>query len=180
MITYDKDIKISNTLLAGYEVFFDNSHPLHNYNGSVYYHRHLASIKKGDWLTPDEHVHHIDGNKRNNTFENISILTKKEHAEIEAKIRGWEVGVIYYCIVCKKELNQGKTLKTGMCAKCYSYSTRMFNPTKEDLEKLVWSMPTTSVARLFGVSDNAVGKRCKELGIEKPKRGYWSKVKSKK
>ena len=44
------------------------------------------------------------------------------------------------------------------------------------MEWLVWQMPTTEVADLFQVSDKAVEKRCKRLGISKPPRGYWAKV----
>ena len=40
---------------------------------------------------------------------------------------------------------------------------------------MVWSMPTVKVATLFNVSDKAIEKRCKLLGIEKPPRGYWRK-----
>ena len=35
--------------------------------------------------------------------------------------------------------------------------------------------PTVRIAKMLGVSDVAIGKRCKRLGIEKPGRGYWSK-----
>jgi len=41
---------------------------------------------------------------------------------------------------------------------------------------LVWSMPTLELARRLGVSDAAVGKRCRALGIRKPQRGFWSRV----
>jgi hypothetical protein len=41
---------------------------------------------------------------------------------------------------------------------------------------MVWQMPTTEVASIFGVSDKAVEKRCKLLGIPKPPRGYWAKL----
>lgn len=47
-----------------------------------------------------------------------------------------------------------------------------------ELERLVWSMPTTRVAADFGVSDVAVAKRCERLGIAKPHLGFWSKVKA--
>jgi hypothetical protein len=55
---------------------------------------------------------------------------------------------------------------------------RKFNPLKEDLEKLVWELPTLHVAKMFGVSDKAIDKRCKLLGIQKPGRGYWTKLKA--
>lgn len=48
--------------------------------------------------------------------------------------------------------------------------------TKSELEQLVWSMPTVKVAKLYGVSDSAVGKKCKNLGIKKPPRGFWAQV----
>lgn len=47
---------------------------------------------------------------------------------------------------------------------------------KLKLKLLVWSEPTTKVAERLGVSDVAVSKRCKKLGIEKPPRGYWRKL----
>lgn len=58
---------------------------------------------------------------------------------------------------------------------------RKFNPTKEELELLVQEKPMTEIGKIFGVSDNAVKKRCKRLGIElKPMRGHWMKVKAEK
>lgn len=45
-----------------------------------------------------------------------------------------------------------------------------------ELEQLVWSKPTTQIAKEFGISDVAIGKRCKNAGIPKPKPGFWRKV----
>lgn len=47
--------------------------------------------------------------------------------------------------------------------------------TREELERLVWEMPSERVAEKYGVSGKLIGKRCKQLGIEKPGRGYWAK-----
>ena len=55
---------------------------------------------------------------------------------------------------------------------------KKFEVDKETLQKLVWEMPTTKVASKFGVSDKAIEKRCKKLGINKPPRGYWAKQSS--
>lgn len=44
-------------------------------------------------------------------------------------------------------------------------STRKFNPSKEELENLVKTMPMTKVGKFFGVSDKAIRKRCILLGI---------------
>jgi hypothetical protein len=46
----------------------------------------------------------------------------------------------------------------------------------EELERLVWSMPTTKIAEQFGVSDSAIGKRCRQVGIKKPPAGFWARV----
>lgn len=51
-------------------------------------------------------------------------------------------------------------------------------PSKEELEKLLWEKPTTSIAKDLGVSDKAVEKHVKKLGLAKPPRGYWSKQKN--
>lgn len=45
-----------------------------------------------------------------------------------------------------------------------------------DLFDLVWSIPTSKLAKQLGVSDVAISKRCKQNGIEKPGPGYWRKI----
>ena len=55
---------------------------------------------------------------------------------------------------------------------------RVIRPSKDDLEQMVWSIPTSQVARQLGVTDKAVSKWCKYYDIHKPKRGYWAKQKS--
>ncbi len=59
---------------------------------------------------------------------------------------------------------------------CCALDRRLFEVTTEELNALVWSRTTTEVARLFGVSDKAIEKRCKRLGIPKPPRGYWLQI----
>jgi len=49
-------------------------------------------------------------------------------------------------------------------------------PTKEELQKLVLEKPTVVLSKELGVSDSAIGKKCRLLGINKPPRGYWEKV----
>ena len=49
---------------------------------------------------------------------------------------------------------------------------------KSELEHLVWTKPTTSLAKLFNVSDVAISKRCKSWGILKPWPGFWAEVAS--
>jgi len=51
------------------------------------------------------------------------------------------------------------------------------HPTKDILQKLIWEKPTTTIAKEFNVSDVAISKLCKQYGIKKPGRGYWTKKK---
>jgi hypothetical protein len=47
---------------------------------------------------------------------------------------------------------------------------------REDLYELAWSKPISSLAQDFGVSDVALAKRCRRLGIPIPGRGDWARV----
>jgi len=54
---------------------------------------------------------------------------------------------------------------------------KVIRPTKDELSKLVWEIPTMHISKKYGVSDKAIDKWCKGYGIKKPCRGYWNKVK---
>lgn len=87
-------------------------------------------------------------------------------------------------VVCK--CGEAKYSTSIQCRKCYTNERisqgnmslmRKFEVSKEELEILVKEKPMTEIGKMFGVSDNAVKKRCKKLGIElKPMRGHWRKV----
>lgn len=62
-----------------------------------------------------------------------------------------------------------------VCRERSGFSKKL-SVTREELHNAVWSMATTKVAEKYGVSDKAIEKRCKKLGVEKPPRGYWAKV----
>lgn len=69
--------------------------------------------------------------------------------------------------------------KGGYCRKCAGrkLAKEIGNwPTDEELKVLAWKMPTSDLCKQIGVSDKAVEKRMKRLGISKPPRGYWTKL----
>ncbi len=69
-------------------------------------------------------------------------------------------------------------LKTGNNEPEVVYKNKINWPTDDELMLLVWQKPRTIMAKEFGVSDNAIIKRCKQKKIKMPGRGYWQKIKS--
>lgn len=47
---------------------------------------------------------------------------------------------------------------------------------REELFDLIWSKPIQQLAKEFGMSDVALAKKCKAVGIPRPGRGYWAKI----
>lgn len=63
---------------AGYVRIWKPSHPLANKDGNILVHRmvyfdYYGSIPEG------HHIHHKDGNKKNNAIENLEAITNSEH-----------------------------------------------------------------------------------------------------
>ena len=54
-------------------------HPRRNSNGVYPLHRVVAENTIGRALRADEVVHHIDGNRANNSPENLAVMTRAEH-----------------------------------------------------------------------------------------------------
>ena len=52
---------------------------------------------------------------------------------------------------------------------------KVIRPSRDNLEKMVWEIPSAQIAKRFGVSDRTIGKWCKWYGINKPPRGYWNR-----
>lgn len=121
---------------------------------------------------------HINGNHTDNRLENLRFLCPNCHSQTETSCgRNKPSKVINYCS-CGKEIYSS----SSQCHKCASVDSgiisRRFEVTKEELQSLIETKPFTHIGKMFGVSDNAVKKRCIKLGIEIPSRlGYWTKVK---
>jgi len=81
------------------------------------------------------------------------------------------------CICGKKKLKVSKLCNTCNRHLPKARTSKIIRPSKEDLEKLVWEKPSTHIANDFKVSGSAINKWCKEYGISKPPRGYWTKIK---
>ncbi len=158
----------------GYMYIYSPAHPCANKSGKAYVHHVVVFEATG--LTPKNygHVHHIDGNKKNNSLENLMTVSASDHRRLHAIKPLNEVK----CGNCQSYFKTKEDNRLFCSYDCARKSKRIFDVCKSELEKLVWSKPTIEVAKIFGVSDVAVAKRCKLLGIKKPSRGYWAKHKS--
>lgn len=177
------DLDRQNTDTNGYMYVYQPNHPMASGVGKVYVHRYVMAKHLNRMLESNEHVHHKDENKTNNDITNLELLNSSIHARLHHIEQGKSYSVITkVCSNCGTsfQLDHKRRDKPGVTCSdfCRGMFHRKFNISKEELQELVWSMPTTEVAKIYGVSDKAIEKRCKLLGVNKPPRGYWIKVKA--
>lgn len=79
-----------------------------NKKHTISYPKYLMECKLNRKLYNYETVHHIDGNPLNNSFDNLKILFRSEHAKLHAKRND---DIIVKCYYCGKEFKiKGNTL----------------------------------------------------------------------
>lgn len=55
---------------------------------------------------------------------------------------------------------------TGLCMDCWHETTRKVErPTKDELEKMIYTMPFTTIAKKYDVTDNTIRKWCKSYEL---------------
>jgi hypothetical protein len=171
---YQKEIRCCLDDASGHLIFFEPAHPLARQNGMVSMGRHVLSKKLHRWLGAEECVHYVDGNPQNVYPDNLVLVTR---AQLASRIHNNKVEGI--CAFCGKPfpVSPSHLEKRSHCSDpCRRLHSRRFEIQAEVLKTMVWEMPTTEIARIYGVSDKAIEKRCKLFGIAKPPRGYWSRL----
>lgn len=169
----------------GYIEIMMPDHPNSRRNGTILEHRLVAERKIGRYLKKTEVVHHIDGNKTNNVEDNLIIFrTNSDHSRFH------KIGIMkdmgdgtHICPIPEKEIIQCKHCgkyfikdkwkkNNKYCSvQCYKdFSAKQFQsredrPSKELLQSLVKQLPFTTIAKMYGVSDNSVRKWCKKYDI---------------
>lgn len=82
-------------------------HPHCTKNGYVLEHRIVVENQIGRILGANEVVHHIDGDKKNNRFDNLSIMNNIEHAELHGSTKSQRL-VLLRCPNCDKKFVKAK------------------------------------------------------------------------
>lgn len=107
---------------------------------------------------------HINGISNDNRIENLRIVCPHCHSQLETSFNKNKRNK---CIDCGAYITS-KSIRCSKCAKSRDrVSNRKFKISGEELERLikVEKVPFTKIGEMFGVSDNAIRKRAKKMGI---------------
>lgn len=167
-------------MLNGYRVIHLPSHPKamgsKNWKGFVYEHIVIAEEMIGRPLNTNEEVHHLNGDRTDNTEKNLIVLEKSQHTKLHMwlrygasgsesfRVEGMNSGKsksreLTYCITCGKVLSREQ--KKYCSRQCFPSK----RPPKEMLEKDISEMSFLAIGRKYGVSDNAVRKWAKKYDL---------------
>ena len=108
-------------------------------------------------------LHHKDGNNQNNSLDNLMILCPNCHSQTDNYCGSANNNIEKkHCPICGKEILKN----SNYCNIFAAQNKRKFDITKEQLEKDLKELGTkVAVANKYGVSEAAIRKRMKKLGI---------------
>lgn len=133
-------------------------------------HRLVAELAFGS-VPAEYHVHHRDGNRLNNTADNLAVLSRSEHAHAHKPPSEF---VLITCPVCGRAFEQTRyrveKRNAQFCSdECCRYSQRKVvdRPSKDELNELLHLVHNwCALGDIYGVSDNAVRKWAKRYGLD--------------
>ena len=177
----------------GYQDVYYPEHPNARGNGSVMVQVLVAEKILGRYLQKGEVVHHIDGNRMNNSMENLMVFaTHGDHVRYHKMLQNTSTDFVLYRIngVYRCELldvffdksivrdPRKRLLKpcpycgslilknSAMCTNCKHIAERkVVRPSKQELKQEIRTTPFSKLGEKYNVSDNAIRKWCKQYGL---------------
>lgn len=120
---------------------------------------------KGEWMSQKLmlQLEHKNGKSRDHRLENLCFLCPNCHSQTETYSgKNSSMKKSRICDQCKGPTKgKGKICRLCVCRN----QPKKFIATKEELEKLVKKYPITTIGKKYGVTDNAIRKRCDKLGV---------------
>lgn len=108
-------------------------------------------------------LEHKNGIPNDNRLSNLCFLCPNCHSQTDT--------------YAGKRFKKIKPIKTKQTSK--PWLRKVERPSKEELEKLIVTIPMSSIAKTYNVTDNSVRKWAKAYGIQLTnRRGYWQKLNS--
>lgn len=155
----------------GYKMIYMPTHHRADSTGCVYEHIIVAEKKLKRNLKDGECVHHLNEIRNDNREENLIVF--KTRADHTAFHKGCEIlleGDVYIALMYENNIcsicGSYKDYHAKFCIQCSRVASRKVErPSKDELFKLISTMPFTRIATLYNVSDNAIRKWCKSYGL---------------
>jgi hypothetical protein len=157
-------------------------HPLVNLNDAWNRIRAAASLLElrihdlrrtvGSWLVRDGASLHLVGSVLNHKDQKTTagyayFQTKERHKALDKHGRN---------VVDFASRRPAASADTRQDAAAATNRLQIHTFTREALYKLVWSEPTRTLSKRFGISDVGLAKACKRADVPTPDRGYWARV----
>lgn len=153
----------------GYVTIYCPNHPKAGSNGMVYEHIVKAEEKIHRVLKPQEVVHHIDGNRSNNSLDNLIVFASREdHTSYHQSGQSYfdDEGIAHslnlksnLCLRCGKKLS---SRRCDYCSDCLKIVERKVKrPSRDELKELIRHNSFVSIGKKYHVTDNAIRKWCK-------------------
>ena len=101
-------------------------------------------------------LHHIDGNNKNNSLENLQLLCPNCHSQTENYCGNSNEKSHNYCKDCGKEISR----KATYCTQCLSkHRRKVERPSEKELiESFKTHKSFLSMSKTYGVSDKTISK----------------------
>ena len=123
----------------------------------------LEELKKCTLLCANCHREYHAGELE---VELCSTYDENKAQEVLELIEASKHKQLHYCKECGKQITKGATY----CVECGEKSRRVVErPAREELKDLIRNLPFTTIAKQYGVTDNAVRKWCDKYDLPRTK-----------